>query len=322
VATTFQQVWNYLLGIVPELSPLHAQTLVNLAWEDIRDDNGLWSFLNIISYLNIPAAIVAGTVTATQDSTTVTADATAKTALDVVAADIINRYFRVTTAGAIYGISAYDNTTGVITLDRDYQEDSGATLNYQVYKPFFPAPVLDFRRWEGFVDPVRNWPLVTNWTKDEIDARDPQRAAQGDPLVVAAHSHHATTGYPMFELWPHPVNRRSYDVAYVRRGTDLSDSAAPPEGFKGLLIDRAEYRAYEWAEANKGRFPVMKDVNWPFLMGKVNKSYQDKLVKTKSADRDIYNRQWANSRFVGRHPGISMMDVDLLQQTDLHLMVR
>lgn len=320
---TFSQLWNYLLGQVPELSALHAQQLVNLAWEDIRDEHGLWSFLFVIGNVTVPAAIVAGTVTVAQDSPSVTADATAKAALDLVAADLPNRSFRISTAGPIYGITAYSTITGIITLDRDFQEDSGSAQGYQVYKPYFQAPVADFRQWEGFLDPVLNRPIAINWTKDEIDARDPQRSAQGDPFIVVAHSHHATTGYPMFELWPHPTSRRSYEVAYVRRGTDISDSVAPPAGFKALLIDRSMYRAYEWAEANKNRLKdAGKDVNWPFLMGKVNKSYRERLEKVKSADRQTYNRQWAGSRFCGTGYGLSRIDVDLAQTTDLSLLVR
>jgi hypothetical protein len=140
--------------------------------------------------------------------------------------------------------------------------------------------------------------------------------------VVVAHSHNATTGYAMFELWPHPVSRRSYEVAYVRRGTDLSDAVPPLDGFKALLLDRSLYRAYEWAEANKNRLKDgAKDVNFVFLMGKVNKTYHDRLQQVKSADRAAYNRQWAGSAFRGRHSGLSLNDVDLAQQTDVHLMM-
>lgn len=316
-------MWNYLLGVVPELSGPQAQVLVNLAWEDIRDANQLWSFLLVSDHVNIPAAIIAGSVTVVQDSPNVTADATAKAVLDPVVLDLPNRFFRISSSGQIYGIASYSTITGILVLDRDFQEDSGSALTYQVYKPYIQAPVADFRQWEGFVDPVLNRPLALHWTKDEIDVRDPQRSSQGEPLVVAAHHHHATTLRPMFELWPHPVSRKSYEVLYVRRGVDLSDSAAPPEGFKALLIDRSLYRGYEWAEANRTRFmDTLGEVNWPFLMGKVNKSYEERLDKVKSADRQIYNRQWANSRFWGRGGGLSMLDVDLLQQTDVHFLVR
>lgn len=320
MATTFRQVWSYLLGVIPELSGPHAQVLVNLAWEDIRDSNQLWSFLLVFHHITIPAAISAGSVTVTQDSANVLADATAKAVLDPVVLDLANRFFRISAAGPIYGISSYSTITGILVLDRPFQEDSGS-FGYQVYQPYFQVPVADFRQWETFIDPVLNRPIFLHWTKDEIDARDPQRASQGDPFIVVAHRHHQTTGYPVFELWPGPVNRRSYEVTFVRRGTDISDAIPPPDGFKALLLDRALYRGYEWAEANKTRFPkTLAEVNWPFLMGKVNKSYLDRLKDVTSADRQIYNRQWANSKFV--RSGMNVLDVDLLQISDPYLLVR
>jgi hypothetical protein len=301
-----------MLGMVPELSSLLAEQLVLQAWSDIRSEKDRWSFLTVRASLTVPDVIAAGSVTLTQDSASVTADATAKTALDAVAADLPNRIFRGGNGAPIYEIASYNSGTGVITLSEPYYEAAAAGAAYQVYKAYEVAPVTDFKVWKSIVDPVNSRWIKVNYTKQEIDLLDPQRGSVGDPFCLAAHVNSAS-GVPRYEWWPHPTARRRFLALYQRLGTDLSDSVdLPPTMPRALLQDRALWRGYEWAEANKDRFQSLQNANWQFLMGKVNRSYQDRLKRVKVEDDNLYNQQFG---VLQGQPALGW-DADYLQSHD------
>jgi hypothetical protein len=108
-----------LMGTIPKLSYLLAQKHVNRAWKKIRDSRH-WSFLMLDTDIIMPSAVGAGTASVTQYTASVQFDATAKAALLNLANPVITkRQFRVA-QGPVYSITAYDNVTGIATLDRLY----------------------------------------------------------------------------------------------------------------------------------------------------------------------------------------------------------
>src|SRR6266446_4289081 len=71
------------LNAIPRLPPAYAPILIRRAWHDLLDMK-LWSFLTGFGDLYAPATIKAGSVTTTQFSPMVIADATAAAAFNAV----------------------------------------------------------------------------------------------------------------------------------------------------------------------------------------------------------------------------------------------
>ena len=307
----FRDYWSYIKGQVAELSPLQAQQLVNLAWGDIRDSKQNWSFLCAETVITVPDTVVAGTVTVTQDSPSVLADATAKVALDLVGSTLLQkRIFRSgVSAGPIYNISAYDPATGILTLDRDYYEATAVGSPYQVYKCYITPPSSDFKTWLSVKDPVAAYALKLHYTREELNRRDPYRGSMGLPFWVVSYAYDSA-GLPRYELWPHPIGRRAYPSLYRKSGSDLSDTVDLPSIVPSdLLMERGLYRAYEWAEANKGRFDPLKGQNggdFRYLMDRADKRFQEGLKQLKIHDENLYLECYGSNYLLqsGQTPGI------------------
>jgi len=309
----FADHWSYLLGQVQELSSLQAPLLVNQAWSDIRSAKDDWSFLVKETVVTVPDAVSAGTVTVTQDSATVTTSAAAKTALDAVGATaLVGRVFRAGgSSGPIYLIQTYDPGTGNITLDRVYFEATTSATTYQVTGPYI-TPAADFERWIVMRDPVNGFRIRLNFTRAELDRMDQQRGATGDPLILGAKDYNST-GIPRYEFWPHPVVRRAYQALYGSAGTDLSATVDIPSIIPaGLLRERSLYRAYEWAEANQGRFQGLRGTDWRFLMREAERRFKEQLKETMLTDDSVFNAQWGENYLDSPMGGI--IDGKYLQQ--------
>ena len=281
-----------LLGFVPKLNIDLAGKLVNRAWKDIREHRP-WSFLAKETILTAPALINTGTALVTQYSTLVTMDAPAIVALTGLANPLITlRQFRVS-GGPIYNITGFVVAGGLLTLDRAYQATTDATATYQVYQCYYPAPSSSFLRWVSVVDPANARQLRLHWTRQEIDMRDPQRTSQGNPRAVVAYKLGTVgtdTSVPFFELWEHPVSQLAFFCLYQERGSDFSarDEALPGQIPEDLLMYRARYHAYEWAEANKGTHLELQGADWLRLRRDLDRDYKEVLQRTEKQDEETF----------------------------------
>ncbi|SRR6266446_7811341 len=268
----FADYASELLGHIPALDYLLAQKLVNRGWKDIREAR-LWSWLRFFGVLLAPQIVTAGTATATQFSSTISLDATANAALNNLQNPLITqRQFRLG-AGPLYNITAYNNAGATLTLDRLYMEKSSVG-SYQVYRCYFQpadqngALVSDFLMFSEMFNPVEGYAIVgpnLRLTRGELDARDPTRGAQDVAYTVASFTVDAN-GIPFYELWPHPTNQRAYPYLGRKRGLDLSATVDIPQTVSShMVIERAKFYAYDWAIANVGKFPELKDVDWRLL---------------------------------------------------------
>lgn len=288
-----------LTGWLPKLPFPLAQRIINRAWSDICDSR-LWSFLISETALTAPAIVSTGTANVTQFSASVVGSAAAKAVWDALANPVITqRQFRLSGGGPIYNIRSYDNVTGTITLDRIFQEATNATAQYQIYRCYYTVPSVDFLRWVSVFDPNNGRWLKLNRMKAEIDRRDPTRGATGDALWIASYKTDTnaasnTYQWPVYELWPHPVNAKGYQALYQRRGTAFSAStdALPPQIDDDILLAKARVLAYEWAEANKGRIPELRGSDYRFLMGAAQKDYVDGLNKAAKQDEETFLQNW------------------------------
>lgn len=283
---TFQEAWSELMSYVPQMNVGLAQRLVQRAWRDIRDQRH-WSFLVRETTLDAPDQISTGTVVLTQNSALVTGSAAAFAVWDAVtSASFLQRQFRAGTAGPIYNILSYTSPT--ITLDRPYAEASAATSTYSIYQCYFEPPA-DFARWTSVIDPVNAYPLKTDVARSELDLRDPQRGALGQPYVLASYKYDTVEDAHLFELYPHPTSQRSYRALYQAKGLDLTSAQSiNPMIPDDLLMERAKYRAYEWAAANASAHPNLANVQWAYLRSQSKKDYQELMAKTQKIDEEVF----------------------------------
>lgn len=276
MAENFLSYYSNLKAWVPKISVELCKFLVNRARRDIYDSR-LWSFLIVESQLTSPGLITTGGATFVQYSNQVTGDAVASAAWAGLANPVITmRQIRQAT-GPLYNIVSADFTNpvaAVLTLDRPYQEPSLVDAGYSIYQAYYPptdpatnAPTADFTKWLSVYDPVNSYPLKLNATQEWLNSVDPQRADMGQPYFVSTYKDIADSNgdpIPYFELWPHPTDGISRKCFYKKGQLDFrspSDSL-PSELSVELLEVRARYRAYEWAEANKGTHPELEKTNW------------------------------------------------------------
>jgi len=295
--------WSELLGQVPKLDMFLAQKLINRAWRDIRDSR-LWSFLVSETTIDAPDAISSGSVTVTQDSSTVIGDATADAAWAAIGnTELQKRVFRAGLGGPIYRIASYASPN--LSLQRNYQESTAAGTVYLIYKCYYPVPATNFIRWISVIDPINGYRLASGRTKAELDFRDPQRSATTQPYVIASYLYDTTVTPNTWlnELYPHPVVRRSYPALYSHRGLDFVDDTdtlpaiIPDE----VLMHRAKFYAYEWAAANSSQHAELRDVNWQYLRSQSMANYAKDIEKAKRNDEEIFRQNYVESYLTDRY---------------------
>lgn len=323
----FIDYYSDLMGFVPKLSVELAKKLVNRARADIYGSR-LWSFLIVESQLTAPALVNAGSATFTQYSTTVIGDAVASAAWTGLFQPVITLRQIRAGGGPIYSITAADFTDPaavVLTIDRPYQESTALT-QYSIYRCYYTpldanqAPTADFLKWVSIFDPINGYALKLNYTQSWLNRVDPLRGDVGQPYrVVSYKTINDTNGDPIhyYELWPHPTFQIGYRAFYQRGGLDfrLTSDALPSELPTELLEVRARYRAYEWAEANKGTHPELQKTNWmamrqALMNPRDQASYPALLAQAKKEDEERFQVNFVEKSYPDfRFP----IDSDFLQ---------
>jgi hypothetical protein len=278
-----------LRGWCDRIDPNLAPKLINYAWRDIRDAR-VWSFLVAEGAWVAADRITSGHVSVTNNSATVQADATAQAALNAAAANppLTDRQFRLVN-GLIYNIQAYNSGTGVITLDRPFEETTTASGQYQVYRCYYTPPSADFKRLLSIVDPIMVQQLELHQTRQHLDYIDPQRASQTTPRVVAGFRD-TSTNEPRFEMWPHPLSAQAYGVIYEKLGQDFSadDDSLPDVIPEQLLMERAYFYGFRWLLGNLDKANKGQAVGITQSIEICNANYERLLQRAKVEDEDIY----------------------------------
>jgi hypothetical protein len=302
----FLNMWSEIVGSVPKIPRPFAKTLVNRAWKDVRRKN-LWSFLMFDGRWISPPLINAGTVTVTQGSTSVVADAVAAAAIlagSLSPTLITQRQLRAGLSG-VYNIVAWD-TVDTLTLDHAWAEPSAVGSAYSIFQCYYPPPMKDFLTWVSVRDMVNfNALFTTRLTRQELDQSDPQRMWFGIPSDVVffgADGNLAglTPGWPLFEIWGHPQFEIAWQLYGIRRGTDLvaDTDELPPAVGEDCVLALARKYAYEWAEANKGDAPRNAGPDFRFLIGGAEAEYQRLFREYRKDDREMVDNYFARLRGV------------------------
>lgn len=326
--TTFYQLWNNVIAEVgADLPAPRAKQIVQQAWREVLNKRS-WSFLLREGIIIAPARIE-GEITFTQYSADCVPSVALKAELDALAAPppITRRSLRLNTnsgtnspTAPIYDIYAYDPSgAGTITLNRNYEEDSGAE-DVMIFRrwylpPYDPAgnETTDFMRWLTVKDPDNDWWLDITKPKRWIEMVDPNRTYGSSAPFVVCEGPAATTlypgvtydgnlqpGAPLYELYPYynGTAQKTYQCVYQAYGKDLSDdfgsvdSVLPPYIDDELVFDKARELAYRWAEINKGKIISLQKTNWLALMQEARGAFDKQYLAARRIDDEHYKQWW------------------------------
>lgn len=320
----FIDLYRELQGTLPDLPEEQVKRFINRAQRDAYDAWN-WSFLAGDGELQIPASVSTGTITLTQNSQVVTADATAAAAWNALGMfiPITQRALKLGT-DLPYQILAYD---GVDTayLDRVWPNATVAGSTYTMYRPYYAAPA-DFQRWISVIDTTDAWNLIPGKKKEWLDWIDPQRSTIGGPAqFVSFYKLQRATTVPafgantdptpiltqqLFELWPGPTAAMSLSTYYKKRGADLVDDTDESPFDDGLLIARGLYHSCRFAQLNQVSFSkTAGKANWAELKRDANADYLYELGNAVKRDDNVQlssviqsNRMWfPSSSWLTRH---------------------
>jgi hypothetical protein len=289
-----------LRGWVPKAALPLSETLVNRALQKVYDESG-WSFQNGIGGFTTANEVTGGTITTTLGGSTVVGDLIASAAWAAIPApfQITTFQIRLPDYNLYSVISATPNTPSAglttLTLDRPWVEPAGVGQTYQLYQAYYPAPVADFKRWLTVRDFTNAIYLdFWSWKQDDLAVIDPQRTVFQNPdhLVPFTRDSRpgsATLGFMLFELYPNPLIALPYATFYLRSGPLLQNPSdtVPFPLTDELILHRAKGLCYEWAEANKGRYPELMKSDWRFLMKAADLEFKERLKDIRKLDRDL-----------------------------------
>jgi len=174
---TYTEVWNKVLLRCPSLSPKLAQDFVVNAFRRLMEIRR-WAWLvEFGQFINPPAYSGGGTVSVTQNSTTVTGSGTTFTS------SLVGQQFRIGQNTPIYTIASFTSATQ-IDLDSVWGGLTQSGAQPTIYQCFFPVP-SDFHQFITFWDPAFNWQLFLDVQQSEINIWDAQRANLGNAFVVS-----------------------------------------------------------------------------------------------------------------------------------------
>ena len=173
---TFNEIVGRVQLRAPQVSRFLAEDWVRNAFRRVAERRR-WSWLYTHDQFLVPLVYTTGTVTLIRNSTIVTGVATAWTS------DQAGRQFRIGTSTPIYTIQSVDSGTQ-ITLDRVWAGSDEAGITYEIYQAYFTPPD-DFESFISLYDPNFNWQLILNFTQNELNAADAQRANTGNAYLVA-----------------------------------------------------------------------------------------------------------------------------------------
>jgi hypothetical protein len=173
---TYSQVWNKVLLRCPSLSPKLAQDFVVNAFRRLAEIRR-WSWLTKFGQFILPTLVTAGTVTVTQNSTTVIGIGTAWDT------SLVGSQFRIGLVAPIYTVLSVTSATQ-LDLDSPWGGISASAQPYSIYLCFFTVPT-DFHQFICLWDPAFNWQLFLDVQQSELNIWDAQRANISNAYVVS-----------------------------------------------------------------------------------------------------------------------------------------
>lgn len=205
--------------------------------------------LRRVAELVIPAAVTAGTVTATRGSSTVVGDATAQA---VWSQDLAGRFFR--TRNAWYEIGAFNGSTLALELKTEFAEDTVTAGTYQVVQRYVTLPA-DVQFLGTFMH-ERLFKEIEKWSLTELDLTAPERLYYTSGPKIIAEFGEAPTGEKLVEFYPYSSTTEHVMFTYwakppkaMEETTVLPGAITVSELKEGVLVSLKQWKMAEAARA-------------------------------------------------------------------------
>jgi hypothetical protein len=245
---SYTEIWSRVKAVAPAAGPLLAQRWTIDGFRRIAERR-CWSWLVRFNQFILPDQYATGTVTVTQNSTTVTGSGTAWDA------SMVNRQFRIGNSTPIYTITAVTSATS-LELQFPWGGATQGGVTYSIYQCYFTPP-SDFRSFLSLYDPNFNWQLRLNISQQELNSWDAQRANTGQAYCVASYDYSmnetGTVSAPVQIIGNGPSPILAGNAAYTGAANALYTILITTGGAIGTA-------AYEWKK-DGGAFsaPVLTD---------------------------------------------------------------
>lgn len=295
----FRDLQFQLKGWIAKLALPFGQTIINDALRKVYEEHD-WNWQKQVGGWLTPGllgggtSLSPGTVTLTVGSASVLGNAAASALWIATTAAKLKQYQFRLAAYNLYNIIDFDGVN-TLTLDRPWMEPvNGSGQTYMIYQAYFPAPVIDFKRFWNVRDFTNSRNLFTDKTQGYLAAQDPQRRVFGlpsdvVPLGTDMRTGSATLGNMLYELWPHQLSILPYALYYSRMGAALSlpTDTLPFPLTEDMILYRARVIGYEWKAAQVGEDTKRgSGANWMFLMQQAEAQYNKRLAEQRKLDRD------------------------------------
>ena len=283
---------------VPDLPVTLAQKFIRDRYRRVLEMRP-WSGLRAESqFLLQPWTTTPGTVTVTNNSTTVVGDST------TFDSGMVGLQFKAGLGSPVYTITAVADATH-LTLDMPWALVTASAQSYIIFTGYVTPPD-DFKWFLVAVDPQQGWRMHHWVTQDELLSWDPQRNFFGQPYCLVDRRFSSsgisglTAGVPQYEAWPYSSSTRMIWYLYIKQGTDLVNDTDVP-----IWPIRSDIIVYG-ALADASRWPGTREAPNPwFARPDIWKGYegqfQDTLVEIERQDEDTYMTWLAGTDF-GSYP--------------------
>lgn len=179
---TYQEIAGKVMLRCPAASITLARDWVINAFREVAERRR-WSWLIKYGQFITPDNYTTGTVTCTQNATTVTGSGTSWTS------SMVGRQFR-QGYSPIYTIAQVNSATS-LELDAAWGPATNSAVTYEIYQAYCTPPP-DFHAFVEIWDPNYNWRLWKNIRQGELDAIDAQRANTGPSSYLVAALNYTT----------------------------------------------------------------------------------------------------------------------------------
>lgn len=313
---TFDTLKKRLQG---ELDVIPASSLGDRINDALRDlyDSYEWGFLFAEGYIRTPA-LISGFAKVDEFEKVVIISGATKTLVDAIDLNhvpIEDRQFRITSPlqsdrGTVYNITAYDNSTGELTIDPPFMDVYKASAKIEIFKSLYTGPeidigtesspnfVIDFKRFEWIISPQFNRRLNLDVTQEVINRYDPWRTTLSNPQCLIPKGINLA-GEQLYEMYPAPRFEKIFRVKYLRNGLPLvrNSDQAPNLFSQELIIEKAKERCYKYIIANSDKLGVKNIGKFQTLITLLNSpndmgSIPNLLLRAQKRDEELYPRAY------------------------------
>lgn len=273
---TFREMAREVMAYNPKVPYSLARRWVRDRYRSICE-NYLWSFKLAQGQFGTNTVYSTGTVTMTNNSTTVTGSGTTWTSA------MTGRQFKVD--NFVFTFTYVGATSG--TIDRTWLNATEAGLSYSILNAYFAPSESDFHSFISIIDPANGWRLYHGFTAMELDQFDVQRTSSSTPRIVASRTYNSSN-VPQFEIWPHPTTQATYPYLYEKRVADLSaDADTPPAIIRSdVIVKGALAELARWPGTTTERNPFFDPYLTQYKARELE--FQAELNRLLTTDQNIY----------------------------------